>query len=293
MRSTHILWTLIALSIGATGRGDDGSLPTSSTITVEDCRILLTQRRIISSQRAGVIRLVQDEGVSVSVDDTLVQLEDAVPQTALAAAAARVESDVEVRLSQKAAEAAHAEHQVVVRANETRADSFPASEVLRRRLAVEQADLETELARHRLTIAERELEQAQAEVDAYARRSPIDGLIIRVFKRAGESVQVGEPILEVANADIVRVEGFVVLQHVWQLGVGCPVTVRLDLSDLELPAEQATFDGTLGFVDPTTQPVSRTVRVWADIQNQDQLLREGLPARMKIAIGPQRPTGDR
>jgi multidrug efflux pump subunit AcrA (membrane-fusion protein) len=286
MRLTLRPWILMVVSatVCETSAGEDRETGTSGEVTVEDCRILLTQRRIISSQRAGVIEFVPEEGASVAVEQVLIQLDDSVPRSARAAAAARVEDDVEVRVARKAAEAALAEYEAVLRANQTRADSFPASEVLRRKLAAEQADLETELARHRLTVAQRELDQAQAEVNAYARRSPVDGLVVRVFKRAGESVQVGEPILEVANSDIVRVEGFVELQHVWELQVGRPVTVGLDLPDRELPAEQARFDGTLGFVDPTVQPVSRTVRVWADIQNRDQLLREGLSARMTIAI---------
>jgi multidrug efflux pump subunit AcrA (membrane-fusion protein) len=81
----------------------------------------------------------------------------------------------------------------------------------------------------------------------------------------------------------VRIEGYVPVEQVWQLKVGQPVRVQLDLGgDQKLPMEQEIFTGTLGFVDVTVQSVAGTVRIWAEIENRKELLKDGLSARMSI-----------
>ena len=46
------------------------------------------------------------------------------------------------------------------------------------------------------------------------------------------------------------------------------------------------FEGQIVFVDVAVQPVSKIVRIWAEIENHDNLLRSGLPAT--ITINPNR-----
>jgi hypothetical protein len=45
------------------------------------------------------------------------------------------------------------------------------------------------------------------------------------------------------------------------------------------------FYGKIVFVDVSAQPVTGQVRVWAEVENRDNILRAGLNARM--AINPQ------
>ena len=270
----------------------------TTTIVVRDCRVLFTERRTLSSERLGVIEDIVAEGGLVAAGEKVIQLEDAIPRAALAVAESRVASDVTVRSAEKRAEAAHAEHKIRLKANENTTlgkPIYPESEVLRRRLDAEAADLDVETALHELAVFESQRDQAQADVNAYQRASPIDGLVTRVYRKPGETVQQSEPLLEVVNTRKVRIEGFVPVEQVFALQRGQPVTVRLDVPEADPAVELTEFRGTLDFIDVSVQPISRTVRVWADVENRDDILRDGLTAEMVVDVSfdPQIETIDR
>ncbi|REJ97508.1 MAG: HlyD family efflux transporter periplasmic adaptor subunit [Planctomycetota bacterium] len=265
-----------------------GSSAAADSLIVPDCRVLFTERRTLASERSGVVSLVVDEGQSVESGDIVFQLDDRAPRAALAVAEARAASDVSVRSAEKAAELARAEYDIRVLANRNSpagSSVFPASEILRRQLAAEAAELEVESARQKLNVLERERDQAQAELAGYTRKSPMAGQVARVYRDAGETVQQSEPLLEVVNTGEVRIEGFVPVEQVFHLRVGQRVTIRLDFPNADLPVEHETFTGTLGFVDSSVQPISRSVRVWAEVENRDDILRDGLTAVMTIDTG--------
>ena len=83
-----------------------------------------------------------------------------------------------------------------------------------------------------------------------------------------------------------RVEGDVPLNQSWNLKPGQEVSVRLSAPGLPKDIADQTFSGKLVFVDVTSQPVSGKTRVWAVVQNHDNILRAGLSARMRILKDP-------
>ena len=45
-----------------------------------------------------------------------------------------------------------------------------------------------------------------------------------------------------------------------------------------------TFTGRVGFVGVKVEPISQKVRFWADVENRDNLLRDGTTATLTIQV---------
>lgn len=276
------LW---AIGIGQHSGGEDKSPTRPPVFEVTHCRVVFIDRRVISAGSTGVISEIVDEGARVRAETVLIQLQDRVPRAALAAAEARAESDVEIRLGEKTAEAAKLDLAAARAANALAPDAYPQVELERLRVKQEQADLETERARQQLKIAQRERDQAAAELASTRIVAPIGGLVTKRLKAVGEGVQPADPILELVNTERVRIEGYVPLEQLWKLQVGQTVRVQLDLGGaVEQPVEREVFTGQLGFVDVTVQSVAGTARIWAEVPNRKELLKDGLSARMTIDL---------
>ncbi|MCA9090475.1 MAG: efflux RND transporter periplasmic adaptor subunit [Planctomycetaceae bacterium] len=271
---------LVSLATILPSAADDRSA--HPTLEVPQCRVVFVDRRLVSAGSTGVIAEIAEEGSRIASGSVLVQFEDRVPRAALAAATARAESDVEVRLAEKAVEAANVELEAAILANSLAPEAYARVELERLRVTRDQADLEIERARQQLKIAQRERDLAAAELAATQTLAPISGLVTKQLKNVGAGVQTGEPLLELVNTGRVRIEGYVPLEQVWRLQVGQPVRVQLDLSGVDLPVEQEVFEGQLGFIDVSVQAVAGTARVWAEVANRNELLKDGLNAHMTI-----------
>ncbi len=57
-----------------------------------------------------------------------------------------------------------------------------------------------------------ERERARAELETYRIETPVEGVVTKVFKVAGEAVREGEPVMEICNTSRVRIRGYVSLR---------------------------------------------------------------------------------
>ncbi len=250
-------------------------------ITLIGCRIKLIEEVTLASARPGILAFVEpDEGDTVRAQQQVAGLHDEVATAALAIAAQQAKNDVGVRYAKKAAEVAKAVHQKSIEANRLARRSIPAIEVERLRLAAEKSVLEIEQAEHQLDVNRLARAEKQAELKAYRILAPFDGIVTRVYKSTGEAVRQGDPILQVVNPSRVRIEGYVKINDFWNVKPGDPVKVQLDIDNVELEVEKQTFKGRIVFVDVKVK-LSK-VRVWAEVENRDNVLRAGLRARMTI-----------
>ena len=106
--------------------------------------------------------------------------------------------------------------------------------------------------------------------------------LTKVFKKKGESVRQGDPILEIVNTSRVRVEGYIDASDVKRIQRGTPVQVRL-AAHRNREVSQDSFLGQMMYVDVKVEPVSNKVRVWAEVENRSNLLRDGSTAIMTVA----------
>jgi hypothetical protein len=265
---------------------------TPATFEVPDARTTFVLRRNLSADRVGVLGMTPEEGQFVTAGAVVARLKDDVPLAAVAAAAAKAESDAEIAAADKMAESERLEATLLEEANKNAKGSkpiWPKSDVDRARLRADAADLQTAVKRHEKKLNELLRVQSEAELKTYHIVTPIDGIVTRVFRHAGEGVQQAEAILEVVNTTVIRVEGRVPAAVAARLSVGAPVRVRFEISptpESGPPPPAVNLEGKLGFVDVSAEGLGekRNVRVWTELLNPRQYLRDGTPARMTIVL---------
>jgi multidrug efflux pump subunit AcrA (membrane-fusion protein) len=104
-----------------------------------------------------------------------------------------------------------------------------------------------------------------------------------VYLTKGASVKQGDQVIKLVSTRKVKVEGQVPLRDAALLRPGAKVSVQLASPEAAGAEAGKSYPGKLVFVDVETTPGSRsTVRVWAEVENHDNLLRAGLQAKMTI-----------
>lgn len=251
-------------------------------IELHQCLIKLVDEVILACDRPGIVAFVKPrEGDLVNEGDVVVGLDDEVAQAALATAAKEAESDVDIRYSEKSSEVALVEYEKAELTN-TRGKVIPDVEVKRLKLAAEKTLLELENAKHRRAVAQLKREEAQAQLNTFRIKAPFDGIITRVHRSKGEAVKQGDQVLELVRTSHVRVDGLLSIAEVLNVRRGNEVEVRLDIPDVDLDVEKQTFRGKIVYVDVKAEPVSQKVRVWAEVENPENVLRAGLRAHMTV-----------
>lgn len=137
--------------------------------------------------------------------------------------------------------------------------------------ALELARSRAEAAAARLGEAERALRDAQVA-------APFAGLIAQRWVSVGEFVQPGTRLFELVALDPLEVEFRVAEVDSSRVAVGQSVDVRV------APYPDEVFEAKVSLVAPTIDPVSRTLRVKAQLANPDGRLRPGLFARADLGV---------
>ncbi len=260
------------------------------SIIATACRVKLLKSVQLGFDRVGTIKQLNfREGDLIKAGQLVARLNDDVARAALASAEKKASNDVHKRYATKSYDVAKNEREQAELANKnTGMNVVPLIEVRRLVLAEQRSQLQIEQADHDQLIAVLDRNLATAELNTYYLAAPFAGTITRRFKRAGEAVRQGDPVIELVSTATMKIEGRVPLEDVARLKPGQAVTVKLADSEEqtdELPAafKAAAFKGRLVYIDPGVSPVGeRDVRVWAEVANQGGLLRHGLTAVMSI-----------
>ncbi len=254
-------------------------------VEVKNARVMLIDRVTLASPRAGVLAFVEPrEGDTVESKQVIASLDAEVAKASLMIARHKAASTVDRRFAKKVIDLSQAEYKKAQQANNnlTGGGVFTDIDLQRLQLTVDKSTLQLEQAESDARINMLSVDQLTAELNSYAVVSTFGGIVTKVHRSKGEAVGLGDPIVDVANLDRVKVEGFVGVQDGLRIKPGAAVVVRLDLPNLKLEEERREFKGKLVFVDVGVEPISGQMRVWAEVPNPDGLLRAGLPARMTI-----------
>jgi multidrug resistance efflux pump len=281
--------------------------PTPGVLKLSRSMVQLKEQNLLPARQAGVIKslsledgTVVREGMSVKKGQLLGKLDDEDARARRRAA----ESEQKVAIAEKgkaeaAIVAAKATTEVAIaEVDETKAinknapGSVPQTQLRRQELTVKRAASEA-------IVAEREVETASLTIDAkdaqlevatitlnhHQIESSIDGMIVQLYRRAGEWVNPGDPILRIVFMDTVRVEGFVEAEAFTPdelVGRQVEVTARLPQGRIE------KFTSTITFASPLVE--SGEYRVWCDVENRQRnghwILRPGTFVEMAIQLGP-------
>jgi len=140
------------------------------------------------------------------------------------------------------------------------------------------AETDHKLARSRLLAAEARFGvQARALRDARV-TAPFSGYVGTRMVSRGEYVQPGQALFELVALDPIEVEFRVPEVDSGRVALSQVVGVEL------APFPEEVFVGTVDFVSPTIDPVSRTLRVKALLENPEGRLRPGLFAKVDLGI---------
>lgn len=131
------------------------------------------------------------------------------------------------------------------------------------------ADAELRLEQERLRDAQLAHMLARARLEALTVRAPFAGVVVRVIARAGETLQLGEPIATIARLDHLRVEIDLPASWIADLEPGAIYPL-----DAEAPIAR-TLPARLVNVEPILDPATSSVRCVFAIDNRRRALRAG------------------
>lgn len=271
-------------------------------VVVAHCQAFLIDDVKVPAQEAGPLAgVLVKEGEPVKQGQLLAQIDDrqAVLQKQAAelerdAARARAEDDIEIRFADKSLALAETEYRQDLEINSKSPGAVPETEVRRKKLAWERAQLQVQRSRLDRKLAEMTaLVQSaawSAAEEAIRRRrivAPFDGVVIEIAKAAAEWVHAGEPVLRVARMDQLKVEGFVDgSQYNASDLAGRRVTVEIERAR----GGKENLEGQVVYVYPIVQAGNK-YRVRADVQNRrdaggQPVLYPGMTATMFIHVQP-------
>lgn len=255
-------------------------------LIVPACRVTLIDHVMLAGERSGVLDEVSVQaGDAIESGQVLASLRCRSARNALLIAEKEAGNDIEWRYARKAGELSRVEYEKAVQLNRDIPGSHSELDLQRLQLAAERSVLQAEEAAFHREVAAVRRDAARDELSAFQIMAPFDGVVLRVHKDAGEAIHEADDVLEVARFDRMRVEGNVRLADGWRVRVGQPVVVQVTVAEAELPVEDVSFRGRITFVDQRVHEVSQLVRVWAEIENPNGLLKDGLQAEMLIDTG--------
>lgn len=262
----------------------DGRSPAASAraVTVFQCRVKLIDDVPLASERSGILEDVVTEGTNVEVGQIVVRLKDHIARAALAVAERESENDIEVRFSRKATELAQMKYVRAVDANKAAPGAVSDLELRELRLAAEKSLLQLEQAEHHFLVAGLKRDEQREVLKAFRIQAPLSGTVTEVFRKPGEVVREGEPILRMVTTRRLRAEGYLTLDDAAAVQCGNPVDVQIEPGERGLSSPPASFVGRISFLDVKLEPVTQKVKFWAEVANRKNLLRDGMMVTLKV-----------
>ena len=263
----------------------------AETIRIEDAVLKLIEHVELPASEAGPLaELSVREGDVVEAGGRLASVESAEASVAvtkaeneLEIARAKAENDVAVRFARKAHEVAAAEYRRALESVEKFQKSVSQTELdqlrlttEKARLGIEQAELEQSIARLGMRQKEAELETARLKLARHRLLAPFAGMVAEIKKGRGEWVSPGDTVLRLVRLDRLRVEAFVPARDIVVHGQSVAVSVDVPGSG------RVRSSAKLVFVSPEVNPVNGQVLIWAEVENQDLLLKPGQIATLEF-----------
>jgi len=245
------------------------SLATVQVVTLDDRieatgELLAKESAVIAAEVGGRITLViLEEGSSVEQGGAVLNIDP--ERRTLALASARATLD-EMRAALRKAERSHE------RISKLRADNVASLE------ALDEVETELQLARSRLVGAEARFGVAKRALRDATVTAPFAGLIARRHVSRGEYVDVGAELFDLVSLDPIEVVFGVAERDSGRVALGQLVDVRV------APFPEEVFHAEVSIVSPTIDPLTRTLRVKAKLDNSDGRLRPGLFAKVDLGV---------
>jgi RND family efflux transporter MFP subunit len=216
--------------------------------------------------RGQLVEVRVKEGQSVKKGEVLARLDDAVQQQTVELARLDAAAQAEVKQAEARVAYAQTEWQQWEK-NGAATDT----EKRLKKLQLTQAELELEQKKEQVRQKQVVLQREQITLDRMTIRSPIDGVVLRVNKAAGEATDEG-PLVVVVQTTRLGAVFYPPRQMFAKVHVGDKVKLELATD----PAVQR--EATVVAVDPIVDPASQLFRVKMEFDNADGRVPAGTAA---------------
>lgn len=221
-----LLFTAMTALVVLPARGQSGSTrPTS----IPKIRVMIAaiDEIDVPAREAGVIKVLGVEmGTRVQkgqqiggIDDLDAQARLKAAMSELEAAQAQAESEASVKEAQAMVEIAEAEYENSKEIDKQLDDAVSRFELRRLEATAKRARYRAEVARVDQHVAQlalsgraAALERVQYELERRKIIAPIDGVVVRKFRDAGEWVNAGDPVVQLVRMDRLRAEALVMAE---------------------------------------------------------------------------------
>jgi RND family efflux transporter MFP subunit len=280
-----IFSSLVASVPGKTEEASSNTLRVAKTdlIVIQQCRVELIDSVELACERAGVLDLVAREGQQVKKGEVVAHVRDFLSRMALEIFNKRANNDVEIRYAQKAQELEELKYLRSLKANKEFSGTVSDLDLRDQRLSAEKSLLLLEQSRNEFAINILKRDEAAQRLKLHRVEAPFSGMVREVHKRIGESTTAGETVLKLVNTNRMRVAGSVPLVDVGSLKIGDAVIVHVNIPSGRRSLKPIRVRGKLTFIDVKLEPLSETVKCWAEVSNTSGILRDGMSATMTIA----------
>jgi len=217
---------------------------------------------VIAAEIAGrVTELAVDEGGSVREGSVVIRIDPERRRLDLAAAQARL-TQARANFRQETSK--------VERVRKLRSENIASVERL------EEAETALLLAESSVRAEEAAVGVASRALKDASVSAPFGGLVAKRSVELGEYVEVGKALFELVS--MTPLDVIVSLPELDSQRVTIGQRIQIGVAS---PADRK-FDGVVTFIAPTVDPGTRTLRVKAEIDNTDGVLRPGLFARIEL-----------
>jgi membrane fusion protein (multidrug efflux system) len=233
------------------------SLPLTGTLTP------LNETTVKAKVAGELVEVTVREGETVRRGQVLARIDT----TELAARAAAKRADVEAARAQRVlAEKNRATQKTLLEKNFISQSAFDSTQSV------------YEVALARLQAAEADLAVAQKALGDAVLSAPISGIVAQRLAQPGERVPIDARILAIVDLSRLQLEAAVPASEIGRVKVGQPVSFRVD----GFGARE--FAGHIERINPSTIAGSRSINVYAVIENPEGMLRGGLFAQGGLTL---------
>jgi multidrug efflux system membrane fusion protein len=140
-----------------------------------------------------------------------------------------------------------------------------------------QSETRLKVAEAALATAEADLKTARLELDHLHIKAPFDSLLEARYVELGSHLERGDPVALMVDGSVLKAVGRVSQQSVGDLSLGQAIQLRL--------LDGGEAKGVVTYISRLGDEETHSFRVEAEVPNAEGLLRAGVSAEIRIAIG--------
>ena len=146
---------------------------------------------------------------------------------------------------------------------------------LLRQNSASQSDVDQALAEYQQASAR--LDEVKARIIKKSIRAPFDGKLGVRQVSLGQDLQAGDPVVVLQKLDPIQVNFLIPQRQLPRVSLGLPVRVGLDDRDFQV-------EGRITAISPEVDPVTRNVRIQAQIDNPQEQLLPGMYVTLSVVL---------